>query len=75
MNNSLTTKHRNKNNFNIKSDYDLNVSNISNKTVIKIKNNFSKSKMNLKEEDSPLYKGEINYTNVSAKNVGESINV
>ena len=30
--------------------------------------------MNLKEEDLPLYKGEINYSNVSAKSVGESIN-
>ena len=30
--------------------------------------------MNLKEEDLPLYKGEINYSNVSAKSFGESIN-
>ncbi len=30
--------------------------------------------MNLKEEDLTLYKGEINYSNVSAKSVGESIN-
>ena len=73
-NSSLTTKNRNKNYFNIRSDYDLNGSNLTNKTVIKIKNNYSKSKMNLKEEDLTLYKGEINYSNVSAKSVGESIN-
>ena len=76
LNSSILSKNRNINinTFNIITDYDMNDSNKSNKIVKKIKNNSKKKKINLKEEELPLYKGEINYYNVSAKNIEDSIN-
>ena len=69
-NSAILSKNRNLNHLYFTSDLNLNNSNISNKAVLKIK---TKSKINFKENELPLYKGEINYNNVSSKNVKESI--
>ena len=42
--------------------------------MIKIKQNQHKSKTNIKDIDLNLYKGNVNYNNVSAKNFEQSLN-
>ena len=69
-NSTILTKRKKLNYPQFIPDFDINSSNKSNRTLIKIK---SKSKMNLKESELPLYKGDINYDNVSAKSIEETI--
>ena len=59
-----------KDNNNI-SEFNLGNSGNASNTLIKIKK--SSKNLVLKEEDLPLYKGEIDYTNTSVKNIQESI--
>ena len=47
---------------------------IPTKTMIKIKSNQPKLKTSIKDLDLNLYKGDINYNNVSTKNFEESLN-
>ena len=75
LNSSIISKNRNINNFNLLSDYGINNSNKTYKSKIRIRNNSNRNKINLKMEDLSLYKGEINYNNVSAKNIADSVNV
>ena len=70
-NSTILTKNRNINNFSNISEFDANN---SNKTMIKIKQNQHKSKTNIKDIDLNLYKGNVNYNNVSAKNFEQSLN-
>ena len=55
--------------------YDINNSNKANKTIIKIKKNSQKERKlnNINENDLSLYKGEIDYNNVSIRNIKETI--
>ena len=57
------------------SKYDINYSNKTNKTIIKIKKNSQKKRKlnNINESDLSLYRGEIDYNNVSIKNIKETI--
>lgn len=48
-------------------------SNHASSNVIKIKRNATNMSSELKEEDLTLYRGQIDYNNVSIKNVEESI--
>ena len=68
-NGNLLSKNGNINRFNNVSDLDVNSSNITKKTLIEIKNNSQKLKVNLKENDLPLYKGEINYNMVFQRKI------
>ena len=61
-----------KNSYSI-SKNDLNDSNKSNKTIIKIRRNSPKKRNNIKENELSLYKGDIDYNEVSMKNVKETI--
>ena len=49
-------------------------SNTSSQTLIKIKKNSLKKRKNLNEDELPLYKGEIDYNQVSLKSMEETIN-
>ena len=48
--------------------------NKSNKVLIKIRNNSSKKRKDIKDKDLPLYKGEIDYNEVSVKDFKETVN-
>jgi len=76
LSNNTLPRKKNITNFSNISEFDANNSNEPNKTMIKIKKNIkkAKSKANLKEADLNLYKGEINYNNVTAKNYEDCIN-
>ena len=55
------------------SEFDLGNSDHTSGSIIKIKKSKGNMKYNLKEEELPLYKGEIDYNNVSIKNIEDSI--
>ena len=76
LSNNTLPRKKNITNFSNTSEFDANNSNEPIKTMIKIKKNIkkTKSKVNLKEADLNLYKGEINYNNVSAKNFEDCLN-
>ena len=48
--------------------------NKSNKVLIKIRNNSSKKRKDIKDKDLPIYKGEIDYNEVSVKDFKETVN-
>ena len=71
-NSNKTNKNRNKIHFsNNVTEFDAN--NL-NKSMIRIRPNQHKSKINIKELDLNLYKGEINYNNVSTRNYEQALN-
>ena len=54
-------------------EFDLNNHNKRNKSLIKIKKNIQNNKLNIKEEELNLFRGKIDYNNVSVKNIEECI--
>jgi hypothetical protein len=54
-------------------EVDLDNSNLTSGSIIKIKKSKGNMKFNLKEEELPLFRGEIDYNNVSIKNINDSI--
>ena len=72
--NTKKSKHKkNKKSEKDISEFELGNSDHASGTIIKIKKNKGNTKYNLKEEELPLYKGEIDYNYVSIKNIEESI--
>jgi len=53
----------------------INYSNKTNKTIIKIRRNSQKKRNNIKEKELNLYKGNIDYNNVSIKNLKDTISI
>ena len=52
---------------------DINHSNKTNKTIIKIRRHSQQKRKNIKENELPIYKGDIDYNEVSLKNIKETI--
>ena len=52
---------------------DIYHSNKTNKTIIKIRRHSQQKRKNIKENELPIYKGDIDYNEVSLKNVKETI--
>ena len=69
----VNSKIHKDNNKNKKKDDLDDLTNSEHSNAMKIKRSKANSKFNLREDELPLYKGEIDYNNVSIKNITESI--
>ena len=73
-NSTILSKNKHIKNFNSVIDFDEEGTNKSNKSKLIIKKNSQKFKVDIKQDELSVFKGKINYNNISAKNLEESLN-